>query len=154
MWAFIIYVLPLQILSYRRLEFQYTHLGVQELIFYISSSFLYFSSHSSKVTDTLSPQFRGQPVPPKVPGMILSSGELTQYMSGHWSPFSPSGQLSIWRLLKFSVWSLWAVTSCPQDPSMAVLSSMPLHYQVHRTLSADHSDAEAHWPNTPWPFLI
>lgn len=72
--------------------------------------------------------------PPKVPGMVLGSGGLTRYMRGCWRPYDPPGQLSTWHRLGFPVWSLWAVTSCPQDPFTAALSSMLLLCQGHRTL--------------------
>lgn len=44
------------------------------------------------------------------------------------------GQLSTCHLWSSLSGHFWAVTSCPQVSSAAVLSSLPMHSQLHRTL--------------------
>lgn len=132
--------------SYSRLQFQYTYLGAQERIF----SFLHFVFHPPEVANTSSHQFRDQLVlsspQSSWDGPELSTGE------DSWSTFDPPGQLADWGLLGLPGSSLGTVTSCPKDASVAALSSMPLHYQSHRTLSDTQGEAETRLPDTPQPF--
>ena len=122
-------MLPLKVLgflSYRKLEFQYKLLGVQELIFIPHPHFC-ISVPIFLRWQTLclvNPETGWSRCPPKIPGMVLSPGGLPQYTGGGQSSRDPPGcQLGIlWNFLSGHFWAAASGLS-----TRALLSCSLLH---------------------------